>query len=91
MRLSVNNSKFQKKSVAVNARLLPIFEFLHLRGSVLNEKALDFSYQSVAYPSRKAAIRFLQESCRSETYQTLSARILQVSYVSDKLVRFCQI
>ena len=36
-------------------------------------------------------IKFLPESCRSGTYQTLSARILQVLYISDKPVRFCQI
>ena len=33
---------------------------------------------------------FLQESCRSGTCQTLSARILQVFYNSDKPVRYCQ-
>ena len=42
------------------------------------------------YPSR-TPIHFLQESCRSGIYQTLSARILQVPYISDKLVRFWQI
>ena len=35
------------------------------------------------YPSR-TPIHFLQESCRSGTYQTLSARILQESWNSDK-------
>ena len=33
----------------------------------------------------------MQESCRSSTYQTISARILQVSYILDKYVRFWQI
>ena len=42
-------------------------------------------------PAERTPIHFLQESCRSGTYQTLSARILQVSYISDKPVRFWQI
>ena len=37
-------------------------------------------------PSR-TAMDFLQKSDRSGTYQTLSARILQVSYISDKTCR----
>ena len=41
-------------------------------------------------PSR-TPIHFLQESCRSGTFQTLSARILQESWISDKPVRFLQI
>ena len=36
-------------------------------------------------------VQFVQELCRSGTYQTLSARILGVSYISDKPVRFWQI
>ena len=44
----------------------------------------------IVIPSR-TPIHFLQESCRSGTYQTLSARTLQESWISDKPVRFLQI
>ena len=72
-----------KKSVAVNARLLPIFEFLHLRGSVLNEKALDSLINQLHTPvemppyvscknlAEVERIRhYLQESCKFLTFQT---------------------
>ena len=49
-------------------------------------KATGF-YFSNEYPSR-TPIHFSQESCRSLTNQTLSARIMQASYISDKT---CQI
>ena len=45
---------------------------------------------TIGNPSR-TPVHFLQVSCRSGTYQTLYVRILQVSYISDKPVRFWQI
>ena len=43
------------------------------------------------FPPVELLYTFLQESCRSGSYQTLSARVLQLSYFPDKPVRFCQI
>ena len=49
-----------------------------------------YDFICLLVPSR-TPIHFLQESCRSGTFQTLSARILQESWISDKPVRFLQI
>ena len=47
--------------------------------------------EEFVFDYNRTPFHILQESRRSGTFQTVSARILQVSYIPDKPVRFWQI
>ena len=86
------NDKAFKASIAHCARV--VVSFISFLANAYLSNASNIFYKIVRKiknsPSR-TPIHFLQESCRSGTFQTLSARILQESWISDKPVRFLQI